>query len=59
MIDEKIDWTTEAHLLNDLGHDDQEAFEAEVEALTNQRLHADTPMDENPNKKSPDSKKAN
>lgn len=40
MIDDKIDWTTEAHLLNDLGHDDQEAFEAEVEALTNQRLNA-------------------
>ena len=58
MIDEKINWTTEAHLLNDLGHDDQEAFEAEVEALTNLRLDAPTLGVEGPNEKEPSSKNA-
>ena len=58
MIDEKINWTTEAHLLNDLGHDDQEAFEAEVEALTNRQLNTTTLSIEGSNEKEPPSKKA-
>mgnify|MGYP001200147978 CR=1 FL=1 len=51
MIDEKINWTTESHLLNDLGHDDQEAFEAEVEELTNRRMNPPTEGITEPNKK--------
>ena len=58
MIDEKINWTTEAHLLNDLGHDDQEAFEAEMEALTNRQLNTPTLGVEGSNEKEPPSKKA-
>jgi hypothetical protein len=58
MIDEKINWTTEAHLLNDLGHDDQEAFEAEVEALTNKPQNASSQKKELQKEKEPQSNKS-